>query len=93
CVTGLTVRHVGERFQRANGTIAYYFKEMTQIFSAPPFYTSYVKQPNTANPPSHFFRNNYKLWPWFQHALGAIDGSHIHAHPRGANRHLYRNRK
>ena len=66
---------------------------MTHFFSVPPFYTSYVKQPNTENPPSLFFRNNSKLWPWFQHALGAIDGSHIHAHPRGANRHLYRNRK
>jgi hypothetical protein len=25
CVTGLTVRHLGERFQRANGTITKYF--------------------------------------------------------------------
>ncbi|KAF8656504.1 hypothetical protein AX14_008057 [Amanita brunnescens Koide BX004] len=48
----LTVWHVGECFQRANATIAYYFKKMTHIFSAPPFYTSYVKQPNTANLPS-----------------------------------------
>lgn len=61
------------------------------IFSAPPFYTTYVKQP--AYPPASSVQTNHKLWPWFPHALGAIDGSHIIAHPRGPNRHLYRNWK
>ncbi|KAJ7050996.1 hypothetical protein C8F01DRAFT_939060, partial [Mycena amicta] len=38
CVTGLSVRHVGERFQRSNETISRYFHEMTNAFSSPDFY-------------------------------------------------------
>ncbi|KAK0440669.1 uncharacterized protein EV420DRAFT_1249896, partial [Desarmillaria tabescens] len=39
CVTGLSVRHVGERFQRSNETIAKYFKLIVTALSSPPFYT------------------------------------------------------
>ncbi|KIO14450.1 hypothetical protein M404DRAFT_90975, partial [Pisolithus tinctorius Marx 270] len=41
CVTGLTIRHVGERFQRSNDTISRYFKKLLFIFSDPPFYSIY----------------------------------------------------
>jgi hypothetical protein len=66
---------------------------MVYIISSPPFYTSYVRQPDTNNPPANILSLNRKLWPWFRSALGAIDGSHIHAHPRGKKHFLYRNRK
>ncbi|KIN97277.1 hypothetical protein M404DRAFT_135861, partial [Pisolithus tinctorius Marx 270] len=45
CVTGLTVRHVGEHFQWSNDTISRYFKKLLFIFSEPPFYITYVQFP------------------------------------------------
>jgi hypothetical protein len=51
---------------------------MIQIFSSAPFYTEYVKQVTANDPPSPSIHDNPKLWPYFQRALGAIDGSHIH---------------
>ncbi|ESK85582.1 hypothetical protein Moror_10032 [Moniliophthora roreri MCA 2997] len=38
CITGLSVCHVGECFQRSNETIAYYFREMCEALSGPVFY-------------------------------------------------------
>jgi hypothetical protein len=51
---------------------------MIHIFSTPPFYTNYVKQVTPYDPPASYLQENPKLWPYFQRALGAIDGSHIH---------------
>jgi hypothetical protein len=93
CVTGLTVRHVGERFQRANETVSRYFRKMTVIFSSAQFFNKYVSLPSTAEPPSLFFAWNPKLYPFFKFALGALDGSHIHAAPPLYLRPLCRNRK
>lgn len=71
-----------------------YFREMANAFSYAPFYTKYVKQPTTANPlPSSFFEGNTKFLPFFQNALGAIDGSHLPYHPSARDRELYRDRK
>ncbi|EGN93552.1 hypothetical protein SERLA73DRAFT_145185, partial [Serpula lacrymans var. lacrymans S7.3] len=39
CVTGLTLKHVGERFQHANDTLSKYFKEILFAFSSAPIYT------------------------------------------------------
>lgn len=66
---------------------------MVDIFSSSPFYTTYVKQPTTADRPGDFFRGNGKLWPYFSHALGAIDGSHIHIAPPLWRQMSFRNRK
>ncbi|KAJ7081525.1 hypothetical protein C8R44DRAFT_527075, partial [Mycena epipterygia] len=41
CVTGLSIRHVGERFQRSNETISKYFRRVLIAVSSPPFYTRY----------------------------------------------------
>jgi len=109
-VTGLSVRHTGERFQRANATISKwvvhllhikatylyylrYFKRMVEVFSSRPFYTKYIRQPTSYNQSSHPLYYNKKLWPFFQHALGAIDGSHIHFSPPVFYQAAYRNRK
>ncbi|KAF9236386.1 hypothetical protein BU15DRAFT_34512, partial [Melanogaster broomeanus] len=90
--TGLTMRHVGERFQRSNDTISRYFHEMLVIFSSPRFYTTYVQLP-TGESPAQKIRSNSKFWPFFQHAIGAIDGSHIHASVPAFQSANYRNRK
>lgn len=92
-VTGLTIRHTGECFQRSNDTISKYFRKMLLVFSSPPFYTTYTLLPNANTPPSRRLRRNKKLWPFFQHALGAIDGTHIPCAPASFERGSYRNRK
>jgi len=51
---------------------------MVKIFATAPFYTKYVKQITPNDFPSPYIRENPKLWPYFNRALGAIDGSHIH---------------
>jgi hypothetical protein len=110
CVTGLTSRHVGERFQHTGETISRfvgctlnfqslnfvffrYFREMASIFSSPPFYTKYVRQPTASESPSPYIRNNPKLWPFLKKAVGAIDGSHIHLNCPSSMHVACRNRK
>ena len=53
---------------------------MVQIFSSQPFYSKYIHQPFYDHS-SHPFYHIEQLWPFFQHALGAIDGSHIYFLP------------
>ena len=92
-ITGLTIRHTGERFQRSNETISKYFHLMLNIFSSNPFYTTYVNLPNANTPPSRCLSRNPKMWPFFQFALGALDGSHIVCAPPLYSHAPYRNRK
>ena len=110
CVTGLTIRHVGERFQRANSTISRYvtynitrascllsswnryFKDMLFIFSSPPFYTNFVQLPNVNDPTHPIIQNNDKWYPFFNDAIGAIDGTHIICSPSRAERSAVLNR-
>ncbi|THU87687.1 hypothetical protein K435DRAFT_624070, partial [Dendrothele bispora CBS 962.96] len=93
CVTGLTVRHTGERFQQSNETIAHYFQLMVHAFSGPGFYNHYVCLPSVNDPPSPYLRNNPKLWPFFKGCIGALDGSHIASNPAAEDRSNSRNRK
>ena len=65
---------------------------MVKIFSSQPFYSKYIQQPSD-DQSSHPLYHNKKLWPFFQHALGAIDGSHIHFSPPAFSQAAYRNRK
>ncbi|KAF5376797.1 hypothetical protein D9757_009487 [Collybiopsis confluens] len=69
-VTGLSLRHVAERFQRANDTVSY-----------------------ADDPVPDFILNNPKFYPFFENALGAVDGTHIVCVPSAAQRDLARNRK
>ncbi|KAE9408351.1 hypothetical protein BT96DRAFT_755271, partial [Gymnopus androsaceus JB14] len=93
CVTGLSVRHVGERFQRSNDTIAKYFKELLNAVSSDPFYPKFVVLPASTDLPSSCLRFNPKFWPFFKDAVGAIDGTHIHCCPSLEERAAARNRK
>jgi len=69
---------------------------MLHIFASPPFYTTHVYLPDDSDSddgvPGEIW-NNPKFWPYFKNAIGAIDGSHIHAHPPSSDRSSYRNRK
>ena len=68
---------------------------MVIIFSSPPFFLKYVSQLTPEDQPlhQHLLRHNPKLWPFFQNALGAIDGSHIHLTPPNDRRLACINRK
>ncbi|KIO12308.1 hypothetical protein M404DRAFT_123708 [Pisolithus tinctorius Marx 270] len=79
-VTGLTIRHVGEWFQHSNATISRYFHKMLIIFSTLLFYTKYIHLPDE-NKIHTCIQDNTRFWPFFKDAIGALDGSHIHAAP------------
>ncbi|KIK80522.1 hypothetical protein PAXRUDRAFT_158461, partial [Paxillus rubicundulus Ve08.2h10] len=81
-ITGLIVRHVGECSQHSWIHIPFsrYFCKMTIIFSSAPFYTKYMHMP-VENKIHTKIHTNPCFWPFFKDAIGALDGSHIHAAP------------
>ncbi|CDO78092.1 hypothetical protein BN946_scf184729.g1 [Trametes cinnabarina] len=93
CVTGLSVRHVGERFQRSNETIAKYFKSVLQMISGPEFYNRYVKLPSADDPIPLHISTNPKFYPYLKNVVGAMDGTHIACAPSLEERPASRNRK
>ncbi|KAJ6493691.1 hypothetical protein C8R47DRAFT_1269878, partial [Mycena vitilis] len=93
CVTGLSIRHVGERFQRSNETVSKYFRRTLFAISSPPFYTRYVQLPTVGDPTPESILSNPKFFPFFEDALGSMDGTHINCAPAADDRHASRNRK
>ena len=63
------------------------------MLSSHPFYDKYVQLPKVGDPPPDHIRNETKFWPYFQNAIGAMDGTHINACPSAEERHAARNRK
>ena len=63
-----------------------YFKKMLIALSLPPFYTKYVRLPSSSDPTPSTIYNNPRFYPFFAHALGALDGSHIATTPPSAER-------
>jgi len=57
------------------------------MLSCGTFYKQYVHLSHVDDPPPNFIRNQPKFWPFFQGAIGAIDGTHINACPSAAERH------
>ncbi|RDB30577.1 hypothetical protein Hypma_006985 [Hypsizygus marmoreus] len=87
CVTGLSIRHVGERFQHANETISTYFCLILTALASPPFYTKYVRLLAADDSVPSSILNNPKFFPFFGGALGAMDGTHINSSPSASERH------
>ncbi|KIM56717.1 hypothetical protein SCLCIDRAFT_91658, partial [Scleroderma citrinum Foug A] len=81
CITGLPIRHVGERFQRLNDTISRYFHKMVNLFASEPLYSRYISFASSTIGMHPKIVNNFCFWPYFKDAVGAIDGSHIPAFP------------
>ncbi|KAG2335405.1 hypothetical protein BDR05DRAFT_851402, partial [Suillus weaverae] len=93
-VTGLSTRHLGERFQCSNETISKYFKCVLNAFASPPIYQLYVWLPGADDPtPLPEILQNSKYYPYFTDAIGAIDGTHITCHPDSEGHDAARNRK
>ncbi|KJA13257.1 hypothetical protein HYPSUDRAFT_122442, partial [Hypholoma sublateritium FD-334 SS-4] len=93
CVTGLSIRHVAERFQRSNNTISKYFQKILNAVSTGSFYNKHVQLPRVGDPTPEYIRGSSKFYPFFQDAIGAMDGTHINCCPSAADRHAARNRK
>ncbi|KAF9230196.1 hypothetical protein BU15DRAFT_24208, partial [Melanogaster broomeanus] len=92
CVTGLSSRHVAERFQHSPDTITKYFKEILLYFSSPPFYMSNVRLPAVDTPISAAILEDPRF-RFFRDCIGAVDGTHIRAFvPLDDHVHM-RNRK
>ncbi|KAJ3755866.1 hypothetical protein EV360DRAFT_24453, partial [Lentinula raphanica] len=92
-VTGLSLQHVGERFQHANDTISLHYKTILFKLSGSEFYNRYVRMPLPDDALSDFILSNSKFYPFFKDALGAVDGTHITCIPSADQRDLARNRK
>ncbi|KIO00268.1 hypothetical protein M404DRAFT_153038 [Pisolithus tinctorius Marx 270] len=75
-ITGLSIRHVGEHFQRSNDTISRYFCKFVFIFSSSPFYDAYVHMPAVDEVQSGI-REDPRFWPFFQDAIGVTLRSHV----------------
>jgi len=69
------------------------FNLILNSVTSPAFYNIYIKQPTLTTPLDPYIANNPKFYPFFQDALGAIDGTHICARPPASARARYRNHK
>lgn len=58
----------------------------------PAFLGTVIRLPDATTPLSPIIRNNPKFYPFFKHAKGAIDGTHIPAHVLAEIRARYRDR-
>ncbi|KAF8478129.1 hypothetical protein DFH94DRAFT_634095 [Russula ochroleuca] len=92
-VTGLSIRHIAERFQHSNETISKYFCRVLVAVLSPPFYTNHVCLPKANQPTPSFILDNLKFFPFFEGALGAIDGTHINCSLSALEQDGCRNRK
>jgi len=96
CDTGLSIRHVGERFQRSNDMISRCVVQSSlhsiSDCSLHRYFRKMVaifsSQPFysqyislSSSTAVHPAINNYRFMPYFKDAIGAIDGSHIPTAP------------
>ena len=70
-----------------------YFQEVLFTLSLPPFYTKYIYLPSDTTPVPDEIQKNPKFYPFFDGAIGAIDGTHINCCPSAAEWQSARNRK
>ena len=70
-----------------------YFRAIVLALSSPPFYTDEVRLPHDTDPVPPQICMNPKLFPFFQDAIGAIDGTHITCSPSVQEQAAARNRK
>ncbi|KAH8826311.1 hypothetical protein DL96DRAFT_1444572, partial [Flagelloscypha sp. PMI_526] len=91
--SGLDTVLAGERFQRAGDTISKYFKEVLEAILHPNFYNCQVHFPPADSPTPDYIQKNPDYFPFFQGAVGAIDGTHINCNASAEQRQLARDRK
>ncbi|KIK94470.1 hypothetical protein PAXRUDRAFT_38981, partial [Paxillus rubicundulus Ve08.2h10] len=97
-VTGLSIRHIGERFQWSNNMISrhlfsFYPFKILNAFSHHDIYNKYVRLPHVNDPTPPEILHDPRFYPAFQSAISAIDGTHIICCPSAAERDASHNRK
>ncbi|KAJ3710299.1 hypothetical protein C8R42DRAFT_565567, partial [Lentinula raphanica] len=70
---GTATRDLMERFQRSSTVISQSIHCISNLLVSEPFYSRYMPSFAPGTPPQ--IQNNPRLFPFFQHAVGAIDGS------------------
>ena len=70
-----------------------YFHKMVNLFASEPLYSRYILFASSTIGTHPKIVNNFRFWPYFKDAVGAIDGSHIPAFPPQRDRAVYHNRK
>ncbi|KAG1800077.1 uncharacterized protein BJ212DRAFT_1278343 [Suillus subaureus] len=85
---GLLSCHVAEHFQHSHTTMQKYFKRILLALSLAPFYNKFVFLPQEDMPIPVEISGNPKLFPHFEGALGAMDGTHIACCPSVEERQL-----
>jgi hypothetical protein len=58
-----------------------YFRRILHILTSPPFYSTYVHLPDEGYSLPTEISDNAKFSPFFDDAVGAIDGTHINCAP------------
>lgn len=92
CRTGESNRDMQERFQHSPDTISKIFHRLLGKITSVAFYNRYIKLPSHNQVPPEI-QSNPKLYPFFRHCLGALDGSHIDAFVPDNMLARYRDRK
>ena len=67
--------------------------KILRAVSSGSFYTKYVHLPGVDDPISSYISGQRLLTPWFNNAIGAMDGTHISSCPSAADWHASCNRK
>ncbi|TFK18579.1 hypothetical protein FA15DRAFT_603090, partial [Coprinopsis marcescibilis] len=93
CRSGLSVQHVGERFQLSNETITRYFCKILHAISLGTFYNKYVYLPLASDPVPEFISSQPRFFPFLQNALGTLNGTHINCCPSAADHQAAHNQK
>jgi len=70
-----------------------FFHLILNSVTSPTFYNIYIKLPTQSSPLDPYISSNPKFYPCFKGALGALDGTHISAHPPASDRSCYCNCK
>jgi len=79
--------------QKTNLLEPRYFRKILAAVSSGPFYAKYVRLPGIDDPVSLYISGQKWFTPWFNNAIGAMDGTHINSCPSALDRHASRNRK
>ncbi|KIK35758.1 hypothetical protein CY34DRAFT_35699, partial [Suillus luteus UH-Slu-Lm8-n1] len=92
CVTGLSTRLLGERFQCSPDTISRYFRCLLVFFSEDMFYESQVQFPTDETPISTAITND-PHFRFFHNCIGAVDGTHVRIFSANEDHNNMRNQK
>jgi hypothetical protein len=66
---------------------------MLYIFSSNPFYSDFVHGPRSNDPHSPYIFRNKRFYPFFENAIGAMDGTHFISSGSAEEQAIARNHK